>query len=69
MNHENIYIYGRCELCGGKLMPNWYIAEEEVHGIKTGRVKNAVGNLYCQSCGEVVTVDDSFDGKWQYRRF
>ena len=30
--------YGRCELCGGKLVANWYIAEETVNGIKTGRV-------------------------------
>ena len=53
----------------GKLNPKWYIAEEEVHGIKAGRVKNAVSNLYCEECGKVVIVDDSFDGEWQYRRY
>ena len=37
--------YGRCEICGGKLKPNWYIDEETVHGIKKGRVKNAVCNM------------------------
>lgn len=61
--------YGRCEPCGGALKPNWYIAEETIQGIKTERVKNTVGNLYCEECGEVVTVDEPFDGEWQYRRY
>ena len=46
-----------------------YETFKEVHGVKTGRVKNAVGNLYCEECGKVVIVDDSFDGEWQYRRY
>lgn len=67
MYNENIY--GKCEDCGINLKPLWFVEEEIVNGIKTGRVRNAVSYLFCEKCGETCIVDDSFDGPWQYRRF
>lgn len=26
--------YGRCEICGGKLKPNWYVAEDYCRKLK-----------------------------------
>ena len=61
--------FGKCEDCNTNLKPYWFVEEETIKGIKTGRVRNAVSHLFCESCGKTYTVDDSFDGPWQYKRF
>ena len=59
--------YGYCK-CGGQYEPVWFSEKEEkiVNGtrIYTGRKKKACSHLVCSECGNIETVDDTFDGKW-----
>ena len=67
LRKEELMDYGKCD-CGEKLVPIWYVEEETemIYGTphKTGRKRNAVNYLFCESCGEKHCVDDSFDGYW-----
>lgn len=59
--------YGECPDCGGALFPRWFKEHEFVEGRFTGRVRVAVDVLVCTQCMRQVTVDDSFDGPWEWR--
>lgn len=61
--------FGKCEDCNINLKPCWFVEEETINNIKTGRARNAVSHLFCENCGKTYTTDDSFDGPWQYKRF
>lgn len=58
--------YGNCGYCGEDLIPADCFVEEErdKYNIPTGRVRWAVGYIVCPRCGQIYTVDDSFDGPW-----
>lgn len=59
----------RCRQCGSKMLPIWFIEEEErkLNGdtYKTGRKRKAVSHLECPNCFMRETVDDSFDEPWR----
>jgi hypothetical protein len=60
--------FGDCD-CGGDLIPVWFKDEERRTAggimVKTGRTRNAVSHLTCESCLKNECVDDSFDGEWR----
>ena len=64
-------IYGDCS-CGYPLEPVYFEEQEYkvISGsmIKTGRYRNAVSHLICENCGKNHCVDDTFDGKWYYKK-
>lgn len=61
---ETVNVYGECPQCGGPLSPVWFLEEEYVKGIRTGRKRKACSHLLCDRCGHIEIVDDSFDGPW-----
>lgn len=62
--------YGECDNCKTTLEPVKFVEKEyDVYNIPTGRVRLAVSYLVCPECGEIFTVDSSFDGPWVDKRF
>lgn len=55
--------FGKCK-CGGNLQPVYFMEEERIKGVKTGRKRSAVSHLVCEDCLRNECVDDSFDGNW-----
>ena len=60
------YTYGKCECCGGQLLP----MRREVYELKTtntgrlyrtGKVLSVVDYLFCEICGDQMLVDGTFD--------
>lgn len=59
--------YGKCDICNSDLEAEIFLdTEYGKYGIPTGRVRQAVGVLYCPYCGKRYCVDDTFDGPWFY---
>ena len=59
--------FGLCD-CGGQLHPVWFDESEYRNGHKTGRARDAVSHLVCDSCLKNVCVDDSFDMPWRNKK-
>lgn len=53
----------RCD-CGGNIVPVWFVEQERIRNIPTGRERNAVSHLECDNCLKRICIDDSMDGQW-----
>lgn len=59
--------YGNCDYCGTPLEAELFWEEERnEQGHLTGRIRRAVGMLYCPHCMKKYCIDDTFDGSWFY---
>lgn len=59
--------YGNCERCKTPLKAETFWDKEyDKKGRPTGRIRRAVGVLYCPNCMKKYCVDDTFDGPWHY---
>jgi hypothetical protein len=58
--------YGTCEKCKSPFQPVYFIDEEldSVYFQPTGRTRISVDYLLCDTCGDTIIVDNSFDGPW-----
>lgn len=64
---ETKNILETCPVCGGTIIPIWYLEEEYTKNmIPTGRKRKAVDYLECTGCGKRKCVDSEYlAGPWQ----